>query len=137
MTSNPYRPPQSGNSSSEPHDPADPAKPVAPKLIHLPRWQVLVLMVGFPVLYWLNSVTPWAYGLFVQRDHSHFMSFGISVLVLHWLSLATALYFVRQARRAAERHRAAFSLARPDRLRGTHGSGRRHSDLLAPAVPDA
>jgi membrane protease YdiL (CAAX protease family) len=63
----------------------------------IPRWQVLVLLVGFPIAYWINSVMPWSYRLFVERDHRYFLAFGISICVLHWASLATALWFVKQA----------------------------------------
>ncbi|QDU31961.1 CAAX amino terminal protease self- immunity [Anatilimnocola aggregata] len=63
----------------------------------LPRWQLLTIMVGFPLAYWINGLMPWCYGLFVKRDHSFFIPFGLSVCLLHWASLLAALYFLRQA----------------------------------------
>ena len=62
----------------------------------LPRWQVLLVLVGFPVIYWLNSFTPWSYGLFVDGDRGWYVSFAASVLVLHWTTTLLALYLVRR-----------------------------------------
>lgn len=61
------------------------------------RWQVLLMLVGFPLAYWLNSFTPWSYGLFVKREHGFFIPVGISICVLHWSSFFTAIWFVKQA----------------------------------------
>jgi membrane protease YdiL (CAAX protease family) len=61
----------------------------------LPRWHVLLLLVGFPVAYWLNGLMPWSYAFFVKRDHDYFIPFGISVCVLHWASLVFALWSLR------------------------------------------
>jgi hypothetical protein len=62
----------------------------------LPRWQVLLVLVGFPVVYWLNSFTPWSYGLFVDGDRGWYVGFAASVLVLHWGTTLLALHLVRR-----------------------------------------
>lgn len=40
---------------------------------------------------------PWSYGLFAYHDRSCYPPFGISILVLHWLSVAWAASFIRGA----------------------------------------
>ena len=65
--------------------------------IALPRWQVLLLLVGFPALYLVNSFTPWSMGLFVDHDRSYYLPFWTSVAVLHWTSFVLALVFIRRA----------------------------------------
>lgn len=62
----------------------------------LPRWQVLLVLIGFPVLYWLNSFMPWSYGLFVENDRGWYVGFVVSLLVLHWSTTLLALYLVRR-----------------------------------------
>lgn len=66
-------------------------------LARLPRWQALTVLVGFPLAYWINGLTPWSYGLFVERDHRFFLPFGVSICLLHWASLALTLWFVRRS----------------------------------------
>ncbi len=65
----------------------------------LPPWQLLLLLVGFPLLYMLNSLTPWARGLFVEHQRSSFLPFWGSVAILHWTSLVLAVVFVRRSGR--------------------------------------
>jgi membrane protease YdiL (CAAX protease family) len=63
----------------------------------VPRWQVLGILVGFPLIYLINGVLPWSYGLFVQGDRSWYVPFWISILVLHWISLALTVAVVYRA----------------------------------------
>jgi membrane protease YdiL (CAAX protease family) len=63
----------------------------------LPRWQVLLVLVGLPALYLANSFTPWSMGLFVRQEHAFFLPFWSSVAVLHWLSVALVLVLLARA----------------------------------------
>lgn len=63
----------------------------------LTRGQVLLVLVGFPLLYWANHLTPWNFGLFRQGDRSWYPYFAGSIIALHWLTL---LAMVAQVRRA-------------------------------------
>ena len=66
-----------------------------PRLV--PRWQILLVLVGFPALYMVNSFAPWSIRLFGARDRTAFFPFFISVLTLHWLGAAVVVYFLRKA----------------------------------------
>jgi membrane protease YdiL (CAAX protease family) len=66
-------------------------------LAKVPRWQILTLLVGVPLVYLANSFTPWSYGLFVERNHDYWMPLFTSIIILHWASVALAFWFLRQA----------------------------------------
>ena len=57
----------------------------------LPWREVGLLLVRFPMLYMLNSVTPWAHRLWGENDHAYYLPFVGSLLALHWLSVAVAI----------------------------------------------
>jgi membrane protease YdiL (CAAX protease family) len=63
-------------------------------LAKVPRWQVLAILVGGPLVYIANSFTPWSYGLFYQQDHSHWLAFATSIIALHWASVLLSLWFL-------------------------------------------
>jgi membrane protease YdiL (CAAX protease family) len=65
--------------------------------IALPWWQVVAILVGFPLLYLANNFTPWSRGLFVKRDHGYYLPVFGSILLLHWLSVALVMVFLAQA----------------------------------------
>jgi membrane protease YdiL (CAAX protease family) len=65
--------------------------------IALPWWQVVTVLVGYPLLYLGNNFTPWSKGLFVKRDHGYYFSFFCSILLLHWVSVALMMVFVGHA----------------------------------------
>ena len=62
----------------------------------LPRWQVLLVMVGFPVIYWINGFMPWSMGLFFRGDRQWYVPFLISILVLHWITTIVTVLIVRR-----------------------------------------
>jgi membrane protease YdiL (CAAX protease family) len=64
---------------------------------NVPRWQVLLVLVGLPALYMANSFTPWSAGLFYRHDHAYFLPFFASVVVLHWGSVALVLILLKRA----------------------------------------
>jgi hypothetical protein len=66
--------------------------------IVLPWWQIVTVLLGFPLLYFANHLTPWCKGLFVKRDHAFYIPFYSSILLLHWISVAVVIMFVWQAR---------------------------------------
>jgi membrane protease YdiL (CAAX protease family) len=63
----------------------------------LPRWEVLLVLVGLPALYMANSFTPWSVGLFYRHNHAYFLPFFASVAVLHWGSVALVLSLLKRA----------------------------------------
>ena len=60
----------------------------------LPRWQLLTVLIGFPLLYLANSFTPWSIGLFGRGDRSWYIPFWSSILVLHWSTAAVTVWIV-------------------------------------------
>ena len=63
----------------------------------VPSWQITLVLVGFPLLYMLNSFAPWSLRLFGAKDRTAFFPFFLSVLALHWLSVTVTVYFLRKA----------------------------------------
>jgi hypothetical protein len=58
--------------------------------IHLPAAEVAAIVIGFPLLYLINSFTPWSKGLFVQLDRSYRRAFLMSIHALHWTTTLAA-----------------------------------------------
>jgi membrane protease YdiL (CAAX protease family) len=79
------------------NDAADVRTPLEPFAQRLTRGQVLFVLVGFPLLYWVNHLTPWNYGLFRQGDRSWYPYFAGSIIGLHWLTLLAMVLQVRRA----------------------------------------
>jgi membrane protease YdiL (CAAX protease family) len=69
----------------------------APRFATLPRWQVLLVLVGLPVLYLANSFMPWSIALWVRLDHAFYLPFWGSVALLHWSSVALVIVLLRRA----------------------------------------
>ena len=69
----------------------------AGKLSDLPLSQGLTLLIGFPLVYMANGLMPWSYGLFVEGDRKWYVPFFCSLIVLHWLSVAFTVLFLRRA----------------------------------------
>lgn len=57
--------------------------------------QTLVVLLGFPALYWLNGLTPWSRGLFVQLDRRWRRPFYVSILALHWGTAAVTFVWMQ------------------------------------------
>jgi len=66
-------------------------------VIDLPLWQVLLVLVGLPALYIVNSLFPWSISLFRLRDHGFFFQFWTSIAVLHWGSVAFVIVLLKRA----------------------------------------
>lgn len=64
----------------------------------IPRWQFVVVLVGFPVLYLANSFLPWSVGQWEGQDHSFYIPFWISIAILHWTSVALVILLIKRAR---------------------------------------
>lgn len=62
--------------------------------INLPPSEVAAILIGFPLLYLINSFTPWSKGLFVKLDRSHRRSFLTSIHALHWTTTLTIGYWL-------------------------------------------
>jgi membrane protease YdiL (CAAX protease family) len=62
----------------------------------IPRWQIATILIGFPLLYMLNSFTPWSRQLFGQHDHNAWLAFWASAFVLWWTSVAAAVFVMRR-----------------------------------------
>lgn len=65
--------------------------------LRLPVWQIGLVLVGFPLLYVLNSFAPWSVRLFGGGNRAAFFPFFASILTLHWLSAATVLLLLHRA----------------------------------------
>lgn len=59
----------------------------------IPRWQILLILVGFPTLYMLNSFTPWTKGLWGLHERAYYIPYWSSVLTLHWSSALLIIFF--------------------------------------------
>lgn len=49
-------------------------------------WPLVAVVLAFPVLYVLNSFSPWALGFFRDEDQSNYNRFWGSTIALHWAS---------------------------------------------------
>jgi membrane protease YdiL (CAAX protease family) len=65
--------------------------------IHISVSQVIIVLAGFPALYWLNGLTPWSKGLFVDFLRSHRRRFYLSIEVLHLLTTLWAMLLLYQS----------------------------------------
>jgi membrane protease YdiL (CAAX protease family) len=52
---------------------------------------IMLLLIGFPLLYQANSFMPWTKGLFVNRDRSYRAGFLASIRALHVMTTALAI----------------------------------------------
>jgi CAAX protease family protein len=68
-------------------------------VIILPLWQVMLVIVGLPALYLVNSLLPWSTGLIQGRDHAFFWQFWASIAVLHWSSFALVSILLKRVGR--------------------------------------
>jgi hypothetical protein len=59
---------------------------------------VALLLAGFPALYLLNSLSPWARRFSVDHDATGFFPFLASLLALHWLSAGVTVWVLRRSR---------------------------------------
>ena len=68
-----------------------------PKLeLRVPGWQVVALLVVFPLLYAVNARLPWSQGLWVGHDKAYFVPFWSSILVLHTLGSVAVISILRK-----------------------------------------
>lgn len=65
--------------------------------VTLPLSQLLLVLLGFPALYIVNSLLPWSIGLFRWHDHAFFLQFWGSIAVLHWGSVAVVVFLLKRA----------------------------------------
>jgi membrane protease YdiL (CAAX protease family) len=66
-------------------------------VIALPVWQVVVVLVGLPAIYMVNSILPWSNGLLRRHDHTLFFQFWVSIAVLHWGSVVLVVALLKRA----------------------------------------
>jgi hypothetical protein len=69
--------------------------PLSP--IQISASQVVMVLAGFPALYWLNGLTPWSKGLFVDFQRSHRRRFYLSIEVLHLLTTLWVMLLLYQS----------------------------------------
>jgi len=65
--------------------------------MRIPAWQILLILVVFPVLYILNNFTPWSEGLWNNGDRDYYIPFWSSIFILHWISALLCLFFISKA----------------------------------------
>ncbi len=60
---------------------------------------LLIVLVGFPLIYFVYSLTPWANELFVKGNSDLFIPFWCGIIVLHWVSVFIVRAFLKQENR--------------------------------------
>lgn len=55
-----------------------------------------IVLIGFPIVYLLYSVTPWSTSFFRNGNNDLFIPFWSVILVLHWLSFFLVKAFLNQ-----------------------------------------
>lgn len=66
-------------------------------VVAIPTWQLMLVLVGLPAIYMANSLLPSSVGLFQRRDHTFFLPFWTSIVVLHWGSMALIVLLLKRA----------------------------------------
>jgi len=49
-----------------------------------------VVLIAFPLAYLVNSGMPWSRRFTAEGDHAYYLPFLVSIMLLHWLSVAVA-----------------------------------------------
>ncbi len=57
---------------------------------------LLIVLIGFPIIYFIYSLTPWAKELFVKGNSNLFIPFWSGVIILHWTSVVVVKAFLKQ-----------------------------------------
>ncbi|MDR2908183.1 MAG: CPBP family intramembrane metalloprotease [Bacteroidales bacterium] len=57
---------------------------------------LLIVLVGFPLVYILYTLTPWATELFTKGNSNVFIPFWSGIIILHWASLFIVKMFLKQ-----------------------------------------
>ena len=60
---------------------------------------LIIVLIGFPLIYFVYSLTPWANELFVKGNSNLFIPFWIGIIVLHWVSVFVVKAFLNQENR--------------------------------------
>ena len=60
---------------------------------------LLIVLVGFPLIYFTYSLTPWAKELFEKGNNDLFIPFWSGIIVLHWISVFVVKAFLKQENR--------------------------------------
>jgi membrane protease YdiL (CAAX protease family) len=66
------------------------------RVIVLPFWNVILVLVGLPAIYFVNSLMPWSIGLLRRHDHVFFFQFWCSIALLHWCSVALIIMLLKR-----------------------------------------
>lgn len=62
------------------------------ELPNLSTKKIIIALIGFPMLYMVNSYMPWSKGI-MAGDRDFYISFWFSIIVLHWSSAFCCYYF--------------------------------------------
>ncbi len=57
---------------------------------------LLIVLIGFPLIYLAYSLTPWANELFVEGNSNLFIPFWGGIIILHWISVFVITRFLKQ-----------------------------------------
>ncbi len=57
---------------------------------------LLIVLVGFPLIYFVYSLTPLAKELFEERNNSLFIPFWSGIITFHWISVFAVKAFLKQ-----------------------------------------
>jgi len=50
----------------------------------------------FPVVYFINNLMPWSYGLWIDNNHDYYIPFWSSIIVTHVIGVLLAFWIVRK-----------------------------------------
>lgn len=54
--------------------------------------QIVVILIGFPIVYMINSFMPWSKQI-MSGNRDYFMIFWLSIFIIHWGSAFLSYYF--------------------------------------------
>lgn len=62
-------------------------------------WKVLLIIIGFPVLYILFGKTSIAIELFVNKNLDYYIPFWGGIILLHWLSVLVVIKYLKSQKK--------------------------------------
>lgn len=61
------------------------------------KTRYIVFIFLFPILYFVNSFTPWSQEFWGNNNHDYYLTYWTSVIILHWVSVLLALFFLKKS----------------------------------------
>ncbi|PID27902.1 MAG: hypothetical protein CSB55_06895 [Candidatus Cloacimonadota bacterium] len=64
--------------------------------MHKSKRDLLIVLIVFPLIYFMYSLSPWSKELFVKGNDDLFIPFWSGIIILHWLSVFIIKIFLNQ-----------------------------------------